>query len=303
MIEKKKYDFHFDFGEERNNELLNNKDEQEKFNNKLRKKLSMEYNIPEDKIILTNAQRGSYKIQVIFETSKFNKSLDVNSWKNNCNDEEFKELCNLKEIHTSLLMEGCKLKPNMLDSRGNRESGWGEDEQRGGFDYIPPKGWKDFGLNVMDKYDDGNNNWLAYDGNEEEWAIAYHGIGEKENKTVEQNTLNIFKGGFKEDDKEEDYSNLKNDNPKYKCENGKEDHSKMIGNGILCSPNPEIMEEYAGYADRKANVKGKKYLMGFMMRVKPDKIRYSNDKKDFWFLDGNKDQMRPYRIMVKEYKE
>ena len=34
MIEKKKYEFHFDLGEERNNELLNNLDEQEKFNNK-----------------------------------------------------------------------------------------------------------------------------------------------------------------------------------------------------------------------------------------------------------------------------
>ena len=39
MIEKKKYDLHFDLGEERNNELLNNIKEQEKFNNKLRKKI------------------------------------------------------------------------------------------------------------------------------------------------------------------------------------------------------------------------------------------------------------------------
>ena len=37
MIEKKKYDFHFDLGDERNKELLNNKKEQEKFNNKLKK--------------------------------------------------------------------------------------------------------------------------------------------------------------------------------------------------------------------------------------------------------------------------
>ena len=73
MIEKKKYDLHFDLGEERNNELLTNKKEQEKFNQKLRKKLSIEYNIPEDKIIITNAQRGSYRIQVIFENEDFNK--------------------------------------------------------------------------------------------------------------------------------------------------------------------------------------------------------------------------------------
>ena len=96
-----------DFGEERNNELLNNKKEQEKFNNKLKKKLSLEYNIPEDKIIITNAQRGSYKVQVIFATDNFNdKNVDINILKSNCSDEEFKELKNLKEIQTSLIMEG-----------------------------------------------------------------------------------------------------------------------------------------------------------------------------------------------------
>ena len=63
-----------------------------------------------------------------------------------------------------------------------------------------------------------------------------------------------------------------------------------------------VMEKYENYVSNKATIKGtnKKYLMGFMMRVKPDKIRYSNSKKNFWVLDGTKEQMRPYRIMVKE---
>ena len=140
MIEKKKYDMHFDLGDERNSELLNNKEEQEKFNNKLRKKLSIEYNIPESKIIITNPQKGSYSVQVIFATDSFNdKNVDINTLKNNCTDQEFAELKSLKQIHTSLVMDGIKLSPNMLDSRGNRESGWGENEKRGGFDYIPPK--------------------------------------------------------------------------------------------------------------------------------------------------------------------
>jgi len=170
MIEKKKYDFHFDLGEERNNELLNNKEEQEKFNNKLKKKLSLEYNIPENKIIITNPQKGSYSIQVIFEIDSFNdKEVDINTLKGNLTEEEFKELKSLKEIHTSLIMEGCKLTPNMLDSRGNRESGWGKNEKRRGFDYYPPpKGWKGFGLKVVGKYDNGNDDWLAYNGNENE---------------------------------------------------------------------------------------------------------------------------------------
>ena len=46
---KKKYDLHFDLGDGKNNELLNNKEEQEKFNNKLKKKLFLECNISENK--------------------------------------------------------------------------------------------------------------------------------------------------------------------------------------------------------------------------------------------------------------
>ena len=122
MIEKKKYDLHFDLGEERNNELLTNKEEQEKFNQKLRKKLSIEYNVPEDIIIVTNAQRGSYRVQVIFEKEDFNKkNVDINSLAKNCDSNEFQELKYLKEVHSSLIMEGCKLSPDMLDSKGNRE--------------------------------------------------------------------------------------------------------------------------------------------------------------------------------------
>ena len=95
MIEKKKYSLHFDFGDERNEELLNDKNEQEKFNNKLRKKLSLEYNIPEEKVIVTNPQKGSYQVQVIFQTDTF-KNDDVNlsklKKKYNDDDETFKEL-------------------------------------------------------------------------------------------------------------------------------------------------------------------------------------------------------------------
>ena len=95
MIEKKKYSLHFDFGDERNEELLNDKNEQEKFNNKLRKKLSLEYNIPEEKVIVTNPQKGSYQVQVIFQTDTFNDD-DVNlsklKKKYNDDDETFKEL-------------------------------------------------------------------------------------------------------------------------------------------------------------------------------------------------------------------
>ena len=139
LISKNKYNFHFDFGEQRNNELLTNKVEQKKFNDKLRQKLSIEYNIPENQIILTNPQKGSYEIQVIFETDEFNHTdiLDMDKFRARYkNDNNFKELCQLKQIHKSLIMEGCMLSQNMLDSEGNRESGWEIGGKRGGYPYT-----------------------------------------------------------------------------------------------------------------------------------------------------------------------
>ena len=292
MIDKKKYNLHFELGEERNKELLNNKEEQKKFNDKLRKKLSIEYNIPEDKIIIANPQKGSYQIQVIFQDDNFN-NLDMNKLKEKCkNDEDFKEISKLKEVHENLIMSACKLTGGMLDSRGNRESGWGVNEKRGGFPYLPPpEGWKGYGLKVLGKYDNGNDDWLAYNGNPNEWAIAYHGIGTKlgSNFTVEKATNAILAGGFKAGGGQA-YANYKNDNPK--CSD------KMVGIGVYCSPDPNVMNGYAQASSTSVNQKH--YKMGFMMRVKPDKIRYSNSQNNYWVLDGTTDQMRPYRIMVKE---
>ena len=300
MIEKKKYDLHFDLGDERNSELLNNKEEQEKFNKKLKKKLSIEYNIPEDKIIITNPQKGSYSVQVIFATDNFNdKYVDINIFKSNCSDEEFKELKSLKEIQTSLIMEGCKLSEDMLDPKGNRESGWGENEKRGGFDYIPPKGWKGFGLKVLDRYDGGNNDWLTYNGNPNEWAIAYHGLGAGGScKTVEEAALKVYKGGFKEGPNQF-HENAKNINERYKPypNDPNNDHTETVGKGVYCSPDPNVMNGYAKCSSTKIN--GKTYKIGFMMRVKPDKIRISGDNSKYWVLNGTTNEMRPYRIMIK----
>ena len=288
LINKNKYNFHFDFGEERNNELLNNKIEQKMFNYKLRKKLSIEYNIPEDKIILTNPQKGSYEIQVIFETDEFNKIdiLNMDKFKEKCkNDANFKELCHLKQIHKSLIMEGCKLSENMLDSAGNRESGWEVGGTRGGYPYTPPEGWKGFGLKVKGKYDNGNDDWIACNGNPNEWAVAYHGIGTKLGMRIEDATRNIIKGGFKA-----------GGGQAYKDDDDANHPGQKVGVGVYCSPDPNVMEEYA-----KSTVNsGRNYQMGFMMRVKPNRIRYSNNMENYWVLDGTTQEMRPYRILIKE---
>ena len=291
LLDKKKYNLHFDLGEGRNKQLLNNQKERENFNDKVRKKLSLEYKIPEEKIIITNPPSTKYQLQVIFQNDDFNnENIDFNSFKQSCmNDKDFQELSKLKEVHKSLIMEGCRLSSNMLDPRGNRREGWGINEKRGGLDYIPPtKGWVGYGLRVWDKYDNGNNDWLSYNGNINEWAIAYHGIGSKLGGSVEQATHNIIKGGFKAGNGQayQNYDDYMHPGQK-------------VGVGVYCSPNPNVMEQYASYSPVKG-VNGKTYLMGFMMRVKPDKIRYSLAQKDYWVLNGTTDEMRPYRIMIKE---
>ena len=217
------------------------------------------------------------------------ENIDFDILKQKClNDKDFQELSKLKEVHKSLIMEGCMLNSNMLDPRGNRKDGWGKNEKRGGLDYIPPtQAWIGYGLKVWGKYDNGNNDWLAYNGNKNEWAIAYHGIGSKLGFSVEKATNNIIKDGFKAGDGQAFSNHFDENHP-----------GQKVGIGVYCSPDPCVMERYAQCNNIVIN--GKKYLMGFMMRVKPDKIRYSINEPNYWVLNGTTDEMRPYRIMIKE---
>ena len=232
------------------------------------------------------------KIQKIFETEDFN-NIDLEKIKQTNKDiNYFEEISLLKKIKEELIIKGCHLTPNMLDNKENKKLEWSEGEKRGEFDYYPPdEGWKGFGLNVLNKYDGGNNDWLGKDGNKNEWAIAYHGIGVKMGSgfTLEKVTNCIINEGFKAG-----YGQA------YAEYDDARHPGKKVGKGVYCSPDPSVMESYARYAETLTKINGKGFIMGFMIRVKPDKIRYSNLRKDYWVLNGNTDEMRPYRILVKE---
>ena len=66
MSDRSKYDLHFDFGEDKNTQLLNDETERRIFRDKLRKRLSKEYNIKEEDIIITFPRRGSYLVNLFF---------------------------------------------------------------------------------------------------------------------------------------------------------------------------------------------------------------------------------------------
>jgi hypothetical protein len=180
----------------------------------------------------------------------------------------------------------------MLDHKGNKEFKWSEGKKRGGFDYFPPpEGWIGFGLNVINKYDGGNNDWLGKDGNKNEWPVAYHGIGVEEGSsfTLEKVINLIINGGLKA-----------GQGQKYaECDDDRHPGQK-VGKGVYCSPNPLVMEEYARVGETSTDVNGRKFIMGFMIRVKPDKIRCPDSRKDFWVLNNDTSEMRLYRILIKD---
>ena len=119
MNNKKKYDLHFDFGKQKNEEYLNNGEKFEELKEQLKTKLSKDYNIPKDKIIVTFPQRGSLRVQVIFQSDEFN-NLNLEDFKTKFkNDKDFSELQNLKEVHLDTILGGCRLKKKAI--RSSRE--------------------------------------------------------------------------------------------------------------------------------------------------------------------------------------
>ena len=285
LIQKKKYDLHFDFGNQKNEEILNKKDEYEKFKEDLLEKLSRDYNIPKNKIIVTFPQKGSVNIQVIFQSDEFN-NLDIRELKKKFqNDVNFPTLQNLKEVHQTGLMEGCKLSRNQLDARGNRFIGWAEFEKRGNKDYYPPKEWIGIGLKVMDKYDGGDNTWIGMNNKKGEWCVAYHGVaGGKESKDVQKITKSIINDTFHAGPRQA-----------YSTHDDMYHPGKKVGDGVYITPKIEEAQRYAG----PTSINNTQYLTVFMVRVKPEAIRASREKEEYWVVNGTPDEIRPYRILYK----
>ena len=173
------------------------------------------------------------------------------------------------------LIEKCRISKEMLNSESNK-SNWGVGGKRGGFEYKPPTGWIGIGIKVLNLYE--NNDWLAHNENKNEWAVAYISVNEKI-------IGNILKDGFKPALR----LVIENDDDIYHPGN-------KVGKGVCCSPNAEIIEPFSGLIE----IKGKKYKIGLMLRVKPDKIRCSKNQPNFWVL--NPQEIRPYRILLKEIK-
>ena len=193
------------------------------------------------------------------------------------------------DLTTEIMTEFLSLDPDLLNGFGNKFDGkWARREKRGGFDYIPPIGWVGFGLNVINKYDNKNNDWLACDGRPGEWCVGYHGIGRNQSS---DEVRNMIKSILKINLQPGKAQAFKNDiDIKHK--------GKKVGIGVYISYSISVLEQYSGII----NIRGKKYKVGIMVRCKPDKIRVPRKQQNYWVLDGNFDQLRPYRLLIRELR-
>ena len=121
----------------------------------------------------------------------------------------------------------------------------------------------------MYKYDNHNNDWLSNDNRKGEWCIAYSWL------SYDKNGVNL----------NHHYEN---------CDDAR-NKGKKVGKGIYCSQNPEIMEEFT----EAVKVGNQNYKLGLMLRVNPTKIRNPVDK-EFWVVNGNSDEIRPYGILIQK---
>ena len=171
-----------------------------------------------------------------------------------------------------------QISPDMFDIRWNK-SKWSEktNKKRGGKSYNPPIGYIGHGLRVLNEYDN-DNTWIGNSNCDGEWPVAYHG-------TNLNAAVSILVNGLKKGNRQA----FKNDiNINKKSIFGE----KVIGEGVYLTPFIKIADHYS------APINGYKCVL--MCRVNPNKIRVPQNEKKYWILNGNFNEIRPYRLLIKK---
>lgn len=299
LSDKKQFECHFDFDEEKRDIILNSEEEFKKFSAEWKVKLSNQLGVKPEHIIITNPKRGSLKVSVvvtpegykeIYEKTQCCGGIDENSV-NESIKEQLEKIEEIKDVKEMALVQGCKLSKNIFDERGNNEDGgWGVGEKRGGEDYIPPFGYKGYGISAMGKYDGGNDDWLSYNGRDGEFAVAYLGIGHSSGKSDKiKDKLSSFTKNI---------NSVKNFNVlnSFADEKDLRHPGKKCGKGVYLFQDPRTAECNGAHL---VNILGVTYKILLMCRVNPKKIRQPASSPYVWILQPTPDEIRPYRILVK----
>ena len=135
MLQERKYEIHFEDDIDINKKyaIINNEEgEQEKFIEKMKGFLSENIKIPKNDIFIANIREGCIAFDTIIKNSK---NINVRG-----KMIELAKKNKIKSIYEKNILGACKLTPNMLDKRGNRDpSEWPKTiESRGGMPYHAP---------------------------------------------------------------------------------------------------------------------------------------------------------------------
>ena len=213
-----------------------------------------------------------------FIKSKYFYELPLEQFKNE--NPIFSKFYEVKLLFENFLVKECKIPKDNFDYRGNLiNQNLKNNIIRGKEIYFPPYGWYCLGLNVIGKYDNGDDKWINDNTEKSEWAIAYHGINSKEVEKI----LNkiILDNGISEavNERMAQLNDIR--------------HSGKVGRGIFLTPNISVTERYTG----KIFFNNKNYKILLMAKVKSEKIRQPENSQ-FWILD--QEYIRDYRILLKE---
>ena len=173
-----------------------------------------------------------------------------------------------------------QISPDFFDIRWNK-SKWSKEKnkKRGGKIYNPPFDYIGHGLRVLNEYDN-DNTWIGNKNIVGEWPVAYHG-------TNLNAAVSILVNGLRKGNRQA-YKDDININKKSIF------GEKSIGEGVYLTPKFEIADHYS------APINGYKCVL--MCRVNPNKIRIPQNRNDYWILNGNFNEIRPYRLLIKKLK-
>ena len=158
--------------------------------------------------------------------------------------------------------------------------------RRGSEIYNPPYGWFGVGLNVSEKYNKKDNNWLNINDKVCEWANAYYLLPKNlQTKDIIKELNNII---MKNDLKIDNNFQIKLHNYNKRIKD------KKIGKGYYFCPNINIAEQYTP----EIIFNKKKYKIALMAKVLIKNIKEPYEG-DFWIIKDKVD-IRIYKILFKE---
>ena len=283
LINKKKYKLYFNLNEDEIICILHSLEYKKIFIEKWKNFISQKLAINKNLIILTNPRRNDE------QKGNFNLDLSFNPEIKIINE----KLLIKKIIHGEIidcqifpLLEGCRLSSNIFDSNFNTFYNNNNQiyQKRGGEEYINPFGWTAYGINILGKYDFGDNTWLGSNNKKGEFAVAYYGINNVSHQNIQiiQNIISLM-GNYESGQTFVNEINIRK--PGQKCMSG-----------AYFYKSPEIAEN----SSEIINIGGFDYKIMFMCRINPSKIRQPQNFQDLWILSPISSEIRPYKILIKK---